>query len=66
MPVDLTGKPERRSSSVPGELSGTTTPVGVRASVHNTRARGSLLHLAVRLADELRPALEGARRCRRR
>ena len=29
--------PERPSSSVPGELKGTTTPVGVRASVHSTK-----------------------------
>src|SRR6185437_7018919 len=31
--------PERPSSSVPGELRGTTTPVGVRASVQSTKSR---------------------------
>ena len=33
------GSPERPSSSVPGELKGTTTPVGVRASVQSTKIR---------------------------
>ncbi len=31
--------PERPSSSVPGELKGITTPVGVRASVQSTKTR---------------------------
>ena len=30
------GSPARPSSSVPGEASGTTTPLEVRASVHRT------------------------------
>src|SRR5882672_5543266 len=33
-------KPLRPNSSVPGDESGTTTLVGVRASVHNTKRRG--------------------------
>src|SRR6266478_3382462 len=33
-------RPLRPNSSVPGDASGTTTPVGVRASVHNTKRRG--------------------------
>src|SRR3984957_15841756 len=34
-------KPLRPSSSVPGEASGTTTPVGVRASVQSTNSLGA-------------------------
>ena len=39
MPVDLAGQARAPSSSVPGELKGTTTPVGVRASFHRTKMR---------------------------
>ncbi len=55
----LPGSPERPSSSVPGEASGTTTPVGVRASVQSTKTPRLPCCTCPRVSpDELRAALE--------
>ena len=52
-------RPLRPNSSVPGDASGTTTPVGVLASVHNTNSRGlPCCTWPAGFADELGAALQ--------